>query len=100
MTGSDATRGPAAVPQDVCVALRGLRRDRGFTLTVATLPRIGANTTRFALADALRPALGRRLTVDDGRERSPHVAVLTFDTWRRDFGGRTNVHPISALRGE
>ncbi|HKG46743.1 MAG TPA: ABC transporter permease [Pyrinomonadaceae bacterium] len=37
-----------------------------------------------------RPLLGRLLTPDDERGRTP-AAVITYDFWRREFGGRSDV---------
>ena len=37
-----------------------------------------------------RPLLGRLLTPDDERGRTP-AAVITYDFWRREFGGRNDV---------
>ena len=37
-----------------------------------------------------RPLLGRLLTPDDERGRTP-AAVITYDFWRREFGGSNDV---------
>lgn len=37
-----------------------------------------------------RPVLGRTLTPDDERAKAP-VAVITYDFWRREFGGSNDV---------
>ncbi len=37
------------------------------------------------------PALGRNFTAEDDRPDSAHVAVLSDDLWRRQFGGDHNV---------
>jgi len=38
----------------------------------------------------VKPSLGRLLTPEDERGKTP-VAVVTYDFWRREFGGRTDV---------
>jgi predicted permease len=37
-----------------------------------------------------KPFLGRLLTPDDERDRTP-IAVITYDFWRREFGGSNDV---------
>lgn len=36
-------------------------------------------------------AVGRLLTDDDGQEGRPHVALLTWEAWHREFAGRPDV---------
>jgi len=36
----------------------------------------------------VRAALGRLLSRDDDRPGAPHVAMLAYDAWQHDFGGR------------
>ena len=38
----------------------------------------------------VKPALGRALTVEDGRDASPRVVVVSHDFWRRRLGGRAD----------
>jgi putative ABC transport system permease protein len=46
-------------------------------------------------------AAGRALTRDDDRLASPRVAMLTYDVWQREFGGRADAIGKSiALDGE
>lgn len=72
-----------AYPQLMLDEKRG--GDRGVTLKRALVS--GA----FFDALGVRPLLGRTLRVDDDAWGAPPVAVISYNAWRRDFGGDPRV---------
>lgn len=64
--------------------------------TVEMAGRISSRWTHSMTGDCfetlgVRPALGRLLEPADDVPGAPHVAVLSYDVWQREFGGRADV---------
>jgi predicted permease len=58
--------------------------------TVVVLNWVGASANYFDVL-GMRPALGRLLRTDDGQAGAPPVFVLSYNAWRRKFGGDSSV---------
>jgi predicted permease len=52
------------------------------------VPRVTAD---FFTVLGVAPVLGRAFTLDDERETSARVAVISYDLWQRRYGGRPDV---------
>ncbi|HVW06852.1 MAG TPA: ABC transporter permease [Vicinamibacterales bacterium] len=63
------------------------------TARATDMPSIEALQVTSSLADVLRvtPALGRTFTSDDDAIGAAPVALLSFQTWQREYGGSTDV---------
>src|SRR5262245_46164901 len=102
LTARELDNPPGPIPSGVVDAIR---REQVFAGVCGCLPLsvtvdirgrmapIQAHPVTGDCLDALgiRPALGRLLTVDDERQGTPHVTVITYDTWTRDFGASPSV---------
>jgi predicted permease len=58
--------------------------------SVLVLTVAGASTNYFEVL-GMRPVVGRFLRREDGQPGTPPVMVLSYATWRRDFGGDPSV---------
>jgi predicted permease len=102
LTANQANSPPGPIPAG---AVDAIRREHVFAGVCGFLPlsvtvdiggRVAPVQAHPVTGDCLatlgiRPVQGRLLTTDDEREGAPHVAVITYDTWTRDFGGSATV---------
>jgi predicted permease len=102
LTATELDNPPGPIPSGVVDAIR---REQIFSAVCGFLPLSVTVDIRGRIAPiqahpitgdcfealGIRPTLGRLLTIDDERQGSAHVAVITYDTWTRDFGASPTV---------